>query len=52
MEHRYHPLIYKQKGKEKPLMKKEDVIEKKLTNPPKKDKDRESNIESYVNKEV
>lgn len=50
MEHRFHPSIFKQKGQFKPTTKKEDLIEKKLINQAKKEK--ESNIESYITKEV
>ncbi|MCB0369774.1 MAG: hypothetical protein KDD45_10135 [Bdellovibrionales bacterium] len=50
MEHRFHPLIYKQRASSKPTTKKEDFIEKKLINPLKKEK--ESTIGNYISKEV
>ena len=36
MEHRYHPSIFKQKNQFKPVTKKEELIEKKLTSQTKK----------------
>jgi hypothetical protein len=46
MEHRFHPLVYKTKGNGKNFSKKEEYIEKKLTNPKEtaQRKEKESNI--------
>ena len=52
MEHRYHPSIFKQKNQFKPVTKKEELIEKKLTSQTKKQKEKESNIESIITKET
>ena len=53
MEHRYHPSIYKSKGVAKTFVKKDEYIQKKLNQKEgAQKKEKESNIEAIVNKEI
>lgn len=50
MEHRYHPAVYKPKTVQKNYVKKEELIDRKLKDPMKKDK--EKYIETIISKDV